>query len=177
MAPLDDSCGVPGQQGSATSAVKKWTDAGFPASQLVLGVPAYGRSYLVSNADATAINMTSNTATTNSSEEALPQGAFAIAAYPSFDPNQQPMGDSRDKVPDGPNVCGQTEGLSGVWNFGGMIGSFLNEDGTALPGVGFRYDECSQTVRFSLREFWPWPHLFCIALCIQQDHSNHGFLR
>ncbi|KAK7683490.1 hypothetical protein QCA50_013324 [Cerrena zonata] len=93
LAPLDDTCGVPGQLGSATSAVKLWTDAGFPASQIVLGVAAYGRSFFVTDADATA---TSNSATSNSSLEALPQGAFAIAAYPSFNPAQQPMGDSRD---------------------------------------------------------------------------------
>lgn len=40
-APLNDTCAPSpaGQQGSAVSAVKAWTTAGMPASQIVLGVP------------------------------------------------------------------------------------------------------------------------------------------
>ena len=45
-APLDDSC-APTQGGSAMSAVKAWTNAGFPAHKIILGVPSYGHSYHV----------------------------------------------------------------------------------------------------------------------------------
>ncbi|KAI0677163.1 glycoside hydrolase [Trametes maxima] len=42
-APLSDSCNNSTQSGaSALAALRTWTAAGFPASQLVLGVPSYG---------------------------------------------------------------------------------------------------------------------------------------
>ena len=47
-APLDDSCADPAnQQGSAVSAVKAWSTAGFPHNQIILGVAAYGHSFFV----------------------------------------------------------------------------------------------------------------------------------
>lgn len=57
-APLYDSCKNSSQpEGSALAALKAWTAAGFPSSQLVLGVPSYG--YL-SQSDATALKTRSN---------------------------------------------------------------------------------------------------------------------
>ncbi len=42
-APLSDSCGNSTQgNANALSALQAWTGAGFPANQLVLGVPSYG---------------------------------------------------------------------------------------------------------------------------------------
>lgn len=42
-APLNDECGNSTQKtASALAAVETWTKAGFPASQIVLGVPSYG---------------------------------------------------------------------------------------------------------------------------------------
>jgi chitinase len=42
-APLSDACGNSTQpQASAHAAVRQWTAAGFPARQLVLGLPSYG---------------------------------------------------------------------------------------------------------------------------------------
>ncbi|KAH8984623.1 glycoside hydrolase family 18 protein [Lactarius akahatsu] len=49
-APLDDSCAPSSdQEGSAISAVKAWSTAGFPANQIILGVASYGHSFHVSN--------------------------------------------------------------------------------------------------------------------------------
>ena len=80
--------------------------------------------------------------------EALPQGDFAIAAYPSFDPQQQPMGQKPDAGGE-KDVCGVVDPLpSGQWTISGMIGEWLDESGTPLSGIGFRYDDCSQTVRY-----------------------------
>ena len=132
-APLNDTCAAPAnQQGSAVSAVQAWTKAGFPKDQLVLGVAAYGHSFLVNN----SVALTA-------------QGE--IAAYPPFEP-EQPMGDSSD----GPSVdsCGVRTELTGVFNFRGMIeGGLLDEEGQPLPGIDYRFDECSQTVR-------TWPGRF-----------------
>lgn len=126
-APLNDACAPPQyQNGSAASAVKAWTTAGLPINQLVLGVPAYGHSFLVEESNALT-----------------PQGE--IASYPKFEP-QQPKGDSSDGS--GVDVCGVNEGYSGIFNFWGMMeGNFLDQNGQPLQGIHYRYDDCSQTVR------------------------------
>ena len=72
-APLNDTCATV-KAGSAVSAVKAWTDAKFPASQLVLGVAAYGHSFSV---DKSAALDSSNT----------------LTAYPAFNKDNQPLGD------------------------------------------------------------------------------------
>lgn len=127
-APLNDTCvSSQYQQGSAVSAVKAWTAAGLPTNQLVLGVPAYGHSFLVDKSVALTV-----------------QGE--IAAYPKFEP-EQPRGDSSD-ADSGVDVCGAQGGYSGIFNFWGLVeGKFLDERGEPLQGIYYRYDECSQTVR------------------------------
>jgi chitinase len=126
-APLNDTCAAPAnQQGSAVSAVQAWMGAGFPKKQLVLGVPAYGHSYLVDKL----------VAFTELGE---------LFAYPPFEP-EQPKGDSSD----GPSVdvCGVRSNVSGIYDFWGLVeGGFLDGSGQPLQGIHYRYDECSQTVR------------------------------
>jgi len=125
-APLNDTCAPSRyQQGSAVSAIKAWTAAGLPTNQLVLGVPAYGHSFLV-----------------NQPVALTEQGD--IAAYPQFEP-EQPRGDSSDEAP-GVDACGAQSGYSNIFNFWGLVeGKFLNERGEPLQGIHYRYDECSQT--------------------------------
>ncbi|KAI0701967.1 glycoside hydrolase [Cytidiella melzeri] len=142
-APLDDSCAPAAQQqGSAVSAVKAWTDAGFPANQLVLGVAGYGHSFDVSTTNAFAVQA-SDVSTIQ------PAGTKALAAYPSFNSANQPAGDDRDTFsPAGVDSCGNSYpgGFSGIFNFVGMIErGILNQNGTAESGMGFRFDSCSQT--------------------------------
>lgn len=146
-APLDDSCAPPNdQQGSATSAVKAWTAAGFPANQLVLGVAGYGHSFQVDQSNAFA---TSGDATSSVSQ---PAGTKPLAAYPPFNKADQPFGDNRDSnAPAGVDQCGvpTTGGPSGIFNFQGMIQQgILDANGTAVSGMGFRFDSCSQTVGY-----------------------------
>lgn len=146
-APLDDTCApAADQQGSAVSAVKLWTAAGIPANQLVLGVAGYGHSFDVSTSAAFAA--TQDASATSTSQ---PAGTTPLAAYPSFDKTHQPFGDNRDAdAPAGPDQCGvfQPGGPSGIFNFAGMIEQgILDQNGTAVKGVGFRFDSCSQTVR------------------------------
>ena len=128
-APLNDTCVDPQYQGgSAVSAIQAWTKAGLPKDQLVLGVPAYGHSYSVKKSDALT-----------------PNGD--IAPYPPFGPDQ-PKGDRSDDKP-GTDVCGAQTGYAGVYNFWGLVEEkFLDDNGQPLQGIYYRYDDCSQTVRF-----------------------------
>lgn len=143
-APLDDTCAPAAyQQGSAVSGVKAWTSAGFPANKIVLGVGSYGHGYHVER-DAAV-----NSAAPSDNQ---PPGTIPIAAYPAFDNAQQPLGDSWDAYsPAGVDVCGNPTsagGPSGIFNFRGLIDKgLLDHEGNPAQGMGFRYDECSQTVR------------------------------
>lgn len=98
-APLNDICAAPAnRQGSAVSAVKAWTDAGMPADQIVLGVASYGHSFSVPHSDA----FVSHTK--------------KLAAYPTFNASNQPLGDSWDDT-GYTDVCGVYEGPGGTFNF------------------------------------------------------------
>ncbi|KAG0707952.1 glycoside hydrolase family 18 protein [Suillus ampliporus] len=123
--PLDDSCAPAAEQtGSATSAVKLWTAAGFSAKQILLGVPSYGHGYSISTSVAVQNN--------------------ALTSYPSFNTNNFVTGDSWDAA--GPDACGISQPASGDFNFWGLIaGGFLNEDGSVASGMTGRFDTCSQT--------------------------------
>ena len=128
-APLDDTCSNQ-RQGSAVSAVASWTAAKFPAKQLVLGVPAYGRGFQVEQA------------------AALPTGSGELAAYPPFDPIT-PRGDRLDQRSTGVDECGApaSGGYSGIFNFWGLIEQgYLTGAGVPANGISIRFDQCSQTV-------------------------------
>lgn len=149
-APLDDTCApAADQQGSAVSAVKAWTGAGFPANQIVLALASYGHSFQVSQSDAFANS--GNTSAASATATAQPARTTPIAAYPEFNKQVQPFGDSWDAVaPAGVDSCGNATpaGPSGIFNFAGMIEQgILDQNGTAVAGMGFRFDSCSQTVR------------------------------
>ncbi|KAG2122829.1 glycoside hydrolase family 18 protein [Suillus cothurnatus] len=106
------------QQGSATSAVKAWSNAGMPVDQIVLGVPSYGHSYSVNTSDA------------------FVPGTKMLTAYPAFNSSNQPVGDAWD----------DTGRPGGTFNFWGLVdGGFLNSEGTTAPGIYYRFDSCSQT--------------------------------
>ncbi|KAF9260552.1 glycoside hydrolase family 18 protein [Marasmius fiardii PR-910] len=124
--PLNDSC-APVKAGSAVSAVKAWTDTGFPADQITLGVPAYGHSFHVSNSNA------------------LSSDDSSLKLYPAFDKSQQPSGDSQDGKA-GVDQCGNPVPIGGIFNFWGLIeGGFLDAKGNSQSGIKRVFDECSQT--------------------------------
>jgi chitinase len=135
--PLDDSCAPPeARSGSAMSAVKMWTAAGMPAHQIVLGVPAYGHSFVLTSAPAV------NTSKTNGSAPDV-----TLPAYPQYMPNVERRGDRWDSD-GGLDVCGNMTGPGGTFDYWGLVEEgFLNEDGTPAEGVQYRLDNCSQTVR------------------------------
>ncbi|PFH47381.1 glycoside hydrolase family 18 protein [Amanita thiersii Skay4041] len=138
-APLDDSC-APQPQGSATSAVKAWTSAGFPANkvskrctQIALGVAAYGHSFHVDR------------------NVALNAAGSLLTTVP-FDKSQQPAGEGETPgtTSKPTDECGNTSGPSGIFNFGGMINAGylqMSGNGTVTPANGMvqTFDTCSQT--------------------------------
>jgi chitinase len=124
---LDDSC-APLSEGSAVSAVKDWTNAGFPVHKIILGVPAYGHSYHVDSS-------------------AAYNASGKIHPYVAFNKNQQPAGDKWDSTATGVDVCGKPNVVGGVFDFWGLIdGGFLTANGTAANGIDYVFDQCSQTV-------------------------------
>ncbi|KAI0305234.1 chitinase [Multifurca ochricompacta] len=125
-APLDDSC-ASSPEGSAKSAVKAWTSAGFPAKKIILGVASYGHSFHVASSN--AVDATGN-----------------IQLYAPFDKSQQPAGDKWDDTAGGVDVCGNPNVVGGIFDFWGLIdGGFLKQDGTAASGIKYTFDNCSQT--------------------------------
>ncbi|EAU81461.1 endochitinase [Coprinopsis cinerea okayama7 len=124
-APLQDSCAANGV-GSVASSVAAWTGAGFPANKLVLGVPAYGRSYYVDPANALS-------------------AAGELTPYAQFDKSKQPLGEGEtgEQTVD---QCGVASGPSGLFNFAGLVDAgYLNPDGTAAEGMVYLCDQCSET--------------------------------
>ncbi|PPQ87480.1 hypothetical protein CVT25_008216 [Psilocybe cyanescens] len=130
--PLDDSCAPVGARfGSAVSAVKDWTAAGMPANQIVLGVPAYGHSFLA------AIPFLGGSNATLQNPQFL--------SYPPYAANSSRRGDRWDGD-GGLDVCGVLEGPGGVYTYWGLMEEgFLNRDGSVKDGILSRFDNCSQT--------------------------------
>lgn len=127
--PLDDTCAPSGAKwGSAVSSVAAWSDAGIPLSKLVLGVGAYGHSYIIP-----------------SSVALDKSNASSLNSYPSYTPSNRRRGDRWDGE-GGVDVCGVTQGPGGVYTYWGLIEEgFLKPDGSAGDGVVIRYDDCSET--------------------------------
>ncbi|KAF8801135.1 endochitinase [Phlegmacium glaucopus] len=144
-APLNDTCAST-KAGSAVSAVNAWTAAKFPASQIALGVAAYGHSFHV--------------ATTAAVDNTL-----TLVPYPPFDKSQQPLGDS--DVPGAPptnDECGNSVGVGGTFNFKSMItDGFLNATGGAADGIYYRFDDCSKT---------PYVYNFTSQVMISYDDAT-----
>lgn len=129
--PLNDTCApTADQEGSAVSAVKAWTSAGFPHSQISLGVASYGHSFAVTKS--AALNVSSSD---------------TLNLYPAFDKSNQPAGDSWDSTTGATDICGNPSVVGGIFNFWGLIqGGFLSDNGTVAEGIDYMYDNCSQTV-------------------------------
>jgi len=114
-------------QGSAKSGVKAWTEAGFPAHKIVLGVPSFGHSYHVDPSKAY-------------------DASGKLKPYVPFDKSQQPAGDKWDAKAGGVDQCGNKILAGGVFQFWGLIdGGFLTKNGKPANGTDYTFDQCSQT--------------------------------
>jgi chitinase len=130
-APLYDTCApAADQEGSAVSAVKAWSTAGFPPNRTILGVASFGYSFHVNQSG--ALDASGN-----------------INLYAPFDKSQQPKGDEWDYPAGSVDVCGNPN-VVGIFDFWGLIdGGFLLYDGTVANGIDYYFDNCSRTVRTS----------------------------
>jgi len=130
--PLDDACApVDARFGSAMSSVQTWSAAGMPVNQIVLGVPAYGHSFV----------LTSNPEPSSASTQNI-----TLSAYPQYNPSLQKRGDSWDGD-SSLDVCGVMQGPGGVFTYWGLKEQgFLKQDGSVADGIKYQFDDCSQTV-------------------------------
>jgi chitinase len=124
---LDDSCAA-SPHGSAKSAIKAWTGAGFPIHKIVLGVPSFGHSYHVDPSKAY-------------------DASGKLKPYVPFDKALQPSGDKWDAKGGGVDGCGNQILPGGIFQFWGMIeNGFLDKNGNHAKGIDYVFDQCSQTV-------------------------------
>jgi chitinase len=139
--PLNDNCAPMGARfGSAVSAVDAWTTAGMPKNQILLGVPAYGHSYVVPPKQISSSNVTQ-------------------LSYPPFNLSLEQVGD-RWSGNSGVDVCGNVEGPGGTYTYWGLMQQgFLNTDGSVKDGIEYRFDECSMTVCAFLKSITQNPNL------------------
>ena len=127
--PLNDTCALAAdQEGSAVSAVKAWSAAGFPPNQIILGVASYGHSFHVNQSS--ALDTSGN-----------------INLYAPFDKSLQPAGDAWDGTAVGLDVCGNPNVVGGLFDFWGLIDAgFLLCDGTVADGIEYAFDNCGRAV-------------------------------
>ena len=86
------------QQGSAVSAVKAWSTAGFPANHIIFGVASYGPSFHVNQSS--ALDSSGN-----------------IQLYAPFNGSQPPAGDKWDGTAGGVDQCGNPNVVNGIFDF------------------------------------------------------------
>ncbi|KAH9040549.1 glycoside hydrolase superfamily [Lactarius hengduanensis] len=116
-APLDDSCAPTSddQEGSAVSAVKAWSTAGFPANQIILGVASYGHSFHVDKSNASMRR--------------------AISSYTRHSTGLSNLRGTNGTAPRTALMCGNPN----------VVAGFLRCDGTVANGIEYVFDNCSKT--------------------------------
>jgi hypothetical protein len=103
----------------------------MPASQLVLGVPAYGHGFSVNNTSAYGSN-------------------HKLNLYPTQNSTDRFQGSSWDTDP-AIDDCGNPSPPGGTYPFWSLIteAKFLDVYGNPAPGISYTWDNCSQTVCYS----------------------------
>ena len=129
VGPLNDTCVAKPSEaaGSAVSAVKAWTAAGFPKNQIVLGVPAYGYGYMVDSSSAF-------------------QSGSTTKLVDSYRPFTRPASQGSPSV----DECGNNEPASAVYGFGTLYTmGLLDCDGLPAHGLPNYFDTCAMAVSCS----------------------------
>ena len=129
LAPLSHACAPPQQAYSAMSGFEYWTSTGFPASKLVLGVPAY--SYIFN------LTMGPDLEKTN------------FGPIPSFlyqNKTEAPVQAGPEDVRGGVDVCGSTNDYSSTYNYVDLVDAGIIDASGKGQGNWTRYwDKCSAT--------------------------------
>ncbi|KAM0754711.1 glycoside hydrolase, partial [Meredithblackwellia eburnea MCA 4105] len=121
-----------GADSSVQAAVKLWTDAGFPASKILVGTPSYGQSFNTNSSRLVTTTLTDGQTTK------LFQPQTGII----------PKGSNNDEYSVEPDVCGTPgTGWSGQWTYKTLISDgVLSESGMkGLNGFTRYWDHCSST--------------------------------
>ncbi|KAK4700037.1 chitinase, partial [Phenoliferia sp. Uapishka_3] len=119
--------------GSVLDGVKVWTDRGFPAPQILVGIPSYGISW---------------TTTTSMLKTTYVDGFQSLLYQPVDKSNGTPQGDANDVFSTAVDVCGNPgTGYTGHWTYKTLIsGGILSSDGSkGMGGFTRHFDSCTQT--------------------------------
>ncbi|PPR08064.1 hypothetical protein CVT24_010519 [Panaeolus cyanescens] len=128
-APLVNTCSVePSSTPTVSGAVQSWNFAGLPLNKTVLGVPTYGYGYNVSPLEAGKMAAGGDVP----SFMRFRGEWMSLLSWVSY------------LVPD---VCGVTpKTYDGTFTFKALTTEgFLDNEGNAMPGVTYKFDECSKT--------------------------------
>ncbi|KAM0754712.1 glycoside hydrolase, partial [Meredithblackwellia eburnea MCA 4105] len=123
-----------GASSSVSEAVSNWVGAGFPASQILVGTPSYGKSFYTQSSKLKTTKLSHNRKT--------------LLFQPSAGGTSAPMGDSADVYSIDKDVCGNPgTGWSGQWTYKNLIASgLLCKEGTkGLIGFTRYWDSCTST--------------------------------
>ncbi|KAH9822234.1 family 18 glycoside hydrolase [Melampsora americana] len=130
-APLFDTCNDPGMKYSVSQAIKTWTSTGFPASQILLGIPSYGYQYQLENSKLNVTHFSSKAGETS-------------LFFGSIDPSKQGKGAKNGQQT--PGGCGSPTDDGNFVFKDLMTCGFLSSDGTTgLKGFERHYDNCTHT--------------------------------
>ncbi|EGG02959.1 family 18 glycoside hydrolase, partial [Melampsora larici-populina 98AG31] len=130
-APLFDTCNDPGMKYSVDQAIQTWTSTGFPASQILLGIPSYGYQYQLE---------TSKLNVTHFSDKTDQTSLF----FGSIDQSKQGKGAKNGQQT--PTSCGSPTDDGNFVFKDLMTCGFLSSDGTTgLNGFERHYDNCTHT--------------------------------
>ncbi|KAL8276834.1 hypothetical protein RQP46_010765 [Phenoliferia psychrophenolica] len=115
----------------ADTAIEVWTGGGFPAHQILLGVPAYGYAFMT---------LSSKLSTTMI-------GNYTSKIYQAMS-TTLPKGDSSDNYTTSTDVCGvTTTGYLGNWEMNELIseGLLSSNEKTGKRGFTRYWDDCTST--------------------------------
>ncbi|KAG0151049.1 hypothetical protein CROQUDRAFT_37360 [Cronartium quercuum f. sp. fusiforme G11] len=130
-APLFDTCNDAGYKFSVAQSIETWTSTGFPASQILLGIPAYGYQYVLPSS---TLNSTHFSGTGNASS--LFFGSIEKASQAQQVKNVAPTPTGCDSPLEGGNFIFKDLLTCG----------YLSPDAShGLGGFERHFDNCTQT--------------------------------
>lgn len=131
-APLYDTCNDAGYKFSVAQAIDTWTSTSFPASKILLGIPAYGYQYTMPSATLNETNFSGK-------EKSLFFGSIDKTSQATKVKNTAPTPAGCDSPLEGGNFIFKDLLTCG----------FLSPDAThGLGGFTRQYDNCTHTVSY-----------------------------